>query len=119
MLPRFFRRRHITLLPAILEMMEPRQLLSSGAIDPRFISDAEPDIKGTSGDDHIIVESGEHAGDLVIVSAPGFEPGEIVHNISNVVIDGGDGNDTIEFHGGDINVTLAGGAGEDVLIGRA
>jgi Ca2+-binding RTX toxin-like protein len=115
----FFRPRRKILDTTIFETMESRQLLCASPIDPRFISDAQPDIKGTSGDDHIIVTSGQQPCDLIIVSAPGFEPGEVVHNVPNVVIDGGDGNDTIEFRGGEINVTLMGGAGQDLLTGDA
>src|SRR3954469_17212965 len=114
MLRPFFRQRQRTLLPAVLETMEARQLLSSSNIA----------IVGTAGDDHIVIAYGQTAGDLTIVSAPGFEDGTILHDIHGVFIDGGDGNDTIEavprpvhLSGSGMNATLRGGAGDDILLG--
>jgi len=114
MLPRFFRRRQ-NLLQTILETMEPRRLLSGTLI------------QGTAGDDRIVIGFGSKAGDVVIVEAPGFASGTLLHNTRMFAIDGGAGDDYIEIQKGgypEANrrlggnwVTLRGGNGNDTLIG--
>jgi Ca2+-binding RTX toxin-like protein len=113
MLRRFFPFRHKKFLPVRLEHMEPRQLLSG-------------DIVGTPGDDQIVVAYGDNAYDVIIISAPGFADGTILHNVHNLVIDGADGNDYIEIQqggypaanrGGGNWATLRGGNGDDILLG--
>ena len=124
MFSRFRRsRRRLSISLPTFERMEPRQLLSGCSIDPTLRSDAQPDVIGTDGDDHIVISAGSNRGDLIINCGPDQAP-TVVHNVANIVIDSGDGNDHIEFLSagvastvadGSINVTLGGGDGNDQI----
>ena len=68
-------------------------------------------IDGGSGDDHISNISEYHT------SGNGASYYYAYHSYSsNILMIGGEGNDTVDSYGGD-NITIDGGAGDDILIG--
>ena len=114
MLRRILPLRRKRLSHPLLESMEPRRLLSLV-------------LNGTPGNDRIVVAFGANDGDVTIRSAPGYTDGTVLHGITAVELNGGDGNDYLEVEvlglypygrsGSPMWATLSGGNGDDTLLG--
>src|SRR4051812_26027132 len=100
---------------SLLESMEARRLLTALLLS------------GTDANDHIVIAYSAADGDVTVRMAPGYVNGTLLHDVSDVVIDGGEGNDTLEVEvlgvypygrpGRPQYTTLRGGNGDDILLG--
>jgi Ca2+-binding RTX toxin-like protein len=92
------------------EILEPRRLLTSTLDDNGLLTAI-----GTSGDDDLRVDL---SSTTIVVTLNGVNDGSFDHNdVTGIVLNGLDGDDTLRIGANIIGATLDGDAGNDTLLG--
>ncbi|MEM6334553.1 MAG: G8 domain-containing protein [Planctomycetota bacterium] len=103
--------------PPILEPLETRVLLSA------TLADGVLTVTGTEANDQIAIVAGSQPGQVTLTGADGVESARTFENIDRVLVQTGDGNDTIrvlgnplDANGDPLDFTVDAGNGNDKII---